>query len=294
MQTVYSSPLEINHDRLGVSLVASIAMHMVLVLMVAFIVPQIHKANGLPNLEITLVQTSTDKAPKEADFLAQVNQDGGGNSDRPDIARNPLPVRELGDKRTPMLQSMPQKATQSKRETLDILAMRSDTKARGKEATPDKKEARETPLQLGLMTPEELREESARLNAEIDRTWAEEQKRPKRKYLNARTQEYKYAAYMEAWRARVERIGSANYAEEAKRRALRGTLIVDVLIGANGEVKEIRIPRSSGQQLVDDAAKRILELASPFAPLPPEIRAEADEIWISRTWLFNESLFSMK
>ena len=92
------------------------------------------------------MQTATSTAPDKADFLAQVNQDGGGDSDKRDIARNPLPVREVGERRLPRFQSIPQTPTRSTREVLDVMTQKSDTKVRAREARPDKKEASETPL----------------------------------------------------------------------------------------------------------------------------------------------------
>jgi protein TonB len=283
-------PAFANHDRLGVSLFVSVLAHMILVLATAFVLPELRRADGLPTLEITLVQTATEQAPDKADFLAQVNQDGGGDSDRADIARNPLPVREIGDRRLPLLQSMPQTPTRSMQEVTDLFGLRSETKVRSRDSKPEKKEERDTPLQLGLMSPDELRSERARLNAEISREWQEYQQRPRRKFLNARTREYKYAAYMEAWRAKVERIGNLNYPEEAKRRSLTGSLVLDVVLRSDGSVKEVVVMRPSGHKLLDDAAVRIVQLASPFASFPAEIRGEADELSITRTWKFNEFL----
>jgi periplasmic protein TonB len=280
----------LNHDRLGVSLFVSILGHMVLILATAFVVPQLKRANALPTLEITLVQTASMRAPDKAEFLAQVNQDGGGDSDRADIARNPLPVREIGDRRVPLFRSAPQNANRSPREVTDVLSLHSNTKMRARDSKPIKKEERDTPLQLGLMSSEELRSERARLNAEISRSWQEYQQRPRRKFLNARTQEYRYAAYMEAWRAKVERIGNLNYPEEAKRRQVTGSLVVDVVLSNDGTVKEVAVIRPSGHKLLDDAAVRIVKLASPFPAFPPEIRTETDELSITRTWKFNESL----
>jgi protein TonB len=279
-----------NHDRLGVSLFASIMAHMVLILATAFVVPQLKRNNALPTLEITLVQTASVRAPDKAEFLAQVNQDGGGESDRADIARNPLPVREIGDRRVPLFRSAPQTATRSPREVTDTLNLHSDTKIRARDAKPVKKEERDTPLQLGLMSPEELRSERARLNAEISRSWQEYQQRPRRKFLNARTQEYRYAAYLEAWRAKVERVGNLNYPEEAKRRQVNGSLVLDVVLHNDGSIKEIVVVRPSGHKVLDDAAVRIVKLAAPFAAFPPDIRTETDELSITRTWKFNETL----
>ena len=134
-----------------------------------------------------------------------------------------------------------------------------------------------------------VRLERARLIAELDRNWQAYQKRPKRKYLNARTKEYKYAAYMEAWRAKVERIGNLNYPGEARRRRLSGRLRLDVAINADGTVNAITLRESSGHKLLDDAAQRIVELAGPFAPFSDDIRAEADILHITRTWKFNHN-----
>ena len=97
---------------------------------------------------------------------------------------------------------------------------------------------------------------------------------------------------MDAWRAKVERIGNLNYPEEAKRRHLTGSLVLDVALKADGTVASISVLRSSGQKLLDDAAMRIIELASPFAPFTPEMRSETDILHITRTWKFNETVVS--
>lgn len=283
-------PVLVDHDRLGVSLFASALAHIVIVLSLAFVPSLTPRGDGLPTLEITLVQTASERAPDKAEFLAQVSQDGGGDSDRADIARNPLPVREIGDRRLPLFQSLPQAPVRSSREVTDIFSLRSDTKIAGRDAKPDKKEERDTPLQLGLLSPDELRSERARLNAEISREWQEYQQRPRRKFLNARTREYKYAAYMEAWRAKVERVGNLNYPEEAKRRRMTGSLVLDVVLRNDGSVKEVVVMRPSGYKILDDAAVRIVQLASPFASFPADIRTEVDELSITRTWKFNELL----
>jgi protein TonB len=94
---------------------------------------------------------------------------------------------------------------------------------------------------------------------------------------------------MDAWRAKVEAIGNLNYPEEAKRRHLTGNLLLDVALNPDGTVNGISLRRSSGHKTLDDAAIRIVELAAPFAPFPPEVRADIDVLHITRTWKFNES-----
>ena len=279
------------NDRLGVSVFGSFLVHMVVILGVTFTLPKLRDLPGLPTLEITLVQTASDKRPQDAEYLAQANQDGGGDSDASDIAKNPLPVREISpvNRDYPTFQSAPQKRVKSERELTTQLSRQDDRKIKAQQSKPEKKDLKLQPPNLGLMARAEILEESSRLNAEISRTWQEYQKRPRHKFLNARTQEYKYAAYMDAWRAKVERIGNLNYPEEAKRLHLTGNLLLDVALNADGSINNLAIRRSSGQKVLDDAAIRIVELAAPFAPFPPEIRADTDVLHITRTWKFNES-----
>jgi len=113
--------------------------------------------------------------------------------------------------------------------------------------------------------------------------------RPRTKYVSATTQEFKYAAYMEAWRAKVERIGNINYPDAARQGKLSGALLLDVALKPDGSVLEIIVRRSSGHKVLDDAAVRIVELASPFAPFPDEIRREVDILHVTRTWKFLNS-----
>ncbi len=282
------------NDRLGLSVFGSFLLHMVVILGITFALPTLRNHKGLPTLEITLVQTRSDRAPVNPEFLAQYNQDGGGDSDSPDIAKNPLPVREISpvNRDFPTFQSLPQRAVSSPRKIPELLTLQqSSAKTKAQTPAPEKKELELQPPNLGLMARAET-EERARLNAEISREWQEYQKRPRRKFLNASTQEYRFAAYMDAWRAKIERIGNLNYPEEAKRRHLNGNLLLDVALKPDGSIQSVAVRRSSGQKILDDAAIRIVELAAPFAPFPPEIRADSDELHITRTWKFNESSLS--
>lgn len=277
-------------DRFGLTMFASLLFHMVVILGVTFAVPKLQEIKGLPTLEITLVQTATDQAPDQADFLAQANQDGGGNSEENEKSSNPLPIREIGQTNQDQL-ALPtvwKKQTDIKTERTDLLSEENDDKKiKLKKPTPEKTEIQRFPTPPGLFQQDDADVERARLSAEVNRFWNDYQKQPRRKYLNARTRQYKYATYMDTWRARVERIGNLNYPERAKRANLTGSLVLNVAINANGSVDHIAVVRSSGKKLLDDAATRIVELASPFKPFPPEIRRETDILHITRTWQFN-------
>ena len=126
----------------------------------------------------------------------------------------------------------------------------------------------------------------ASLSAQVRRKLEAKAERPKRKFISASTKEHNYAAYMEAWRSKVERVGNLNYPDEARRRKLSGSLVLDVALNPDGSINEITIRRSSGEKILDDAAVRIVELSAPFSPFPQNIKDETDILHIMRTWQF--------
>lgn len=155
-----------------------------------------------------------------------------------------------------------------------------------KETKPEEVETPPMPSATTLLTNSF---KIASLSAEIRRKLEAKAERPRRKFISASTKEFKYAAYMEAWRAKVERVGNLNYPDEARKENLSGSLILDVALNADGSINEITIRRPSGSKVLDDAAIRIVKLAAPFAPFPKQIREETDILHITRTWQFLNS-----
>ena len=129
----------------------------------------------------------------------------------------------------------------------------------------------------------------ASLSAEVNQNLNTYSKRPRQKWVSASTRESKYAAYMESWRAKVERIGNLNFPDEARRRNLSGDLLMVVAIKADGSIKDIKIRRSSGHKVLDDAARRIVKLSAPFARFTAAIKKDVDILYIERTWQFSAS-----
>lgn len=278
-------------DRIGLTVFGSMLAHVVVVLGVTFALPRLSNPDEvLPNLEITLVQTRSEKQPDKANLLAQANQEGGGDSEKPLVAKSPLPAQEISRERPAPPPARKPAQPSVPPDTAPPPMLVKDTPT-ARVAPPPKAKPRERIEQPADVTPgiltDELFSERARLSAEISRSWEEYQKRPRRKFLSARTREYKYAAYMDAWRAKVERVGNLNYPHEAKRQGLTGSLVLDVALNPDGSINAIKVQRPSGMKVLDQAATRIVELAAPFAPFPPDFRKEIDILHITRTWQFS-------
>ena len=125
----------------------------------------------------------------------------------------------------------------------------------------------------------------ARLEAEISRNMDDYNKRPRKKNIGTRADEYRFAQYVENWRQKVERVGTLNYPEAAKGR-IYGSLTLTVVIKSDGSVDKVEINRTSGHKILDDAARRIVTMAGPYAAFPPEIRRDTDILEITRSWRF--------
>jgi protein TonB len=105
-------------------------------------------------------------------------------------------------------------------------------------------------------------------------------------WIAADTRESDVAVYLDSWRRKVERVGTINFPDVARRRKLSGTPVIEVTIGADGKLLQTVIRRSSGHAEIDEAAMRILKLAAPYDPFPSELGAKHDQIRIAYEWQF--------
>jgi protein TonB len=91
---------------------------------------------------------------------------------------------------------------------------------------------------------------------------------------------------LDSWRRKIERVGTINFPDVARRKQLSGTPVIEVTIGADGKLLNTVVRRSSGHAEIDEAAMRILKLASPYDPFPAAMNSKHDEIRIAYEWQF--------
>ena len=238
-----------------------------------------------PPLEVALVNAKSPAKPTKADILAQANLDGGGNTDANRRAKTPLPVLPKDSPHADLTVAT-QKVETLEQETKELMTRIAS--APTAQAMPKPTEASEP---KDLPTATELMQrtlEAMRLEAQIAKDMDAYQKRPKRRFVGARAEEYRFARYVEDWRLKVERVGNLNYPEAARKLSLYGDLLITVSIRADGSVEGVEINRSSGQRVLDAAAVKIVEMAGPFAAFPADIRRDTDILYITRTWTFTK------
>ena len=276
-------------SRLDVAILISLILHTVIVFGITFKLPSTKINNKATLLEVVLVNSKSKSEPHKANSLAQTNLDGGGNTDDNLRAKTPFPLPPTHK------QSVDISKAKQKTKQLELEAKRLMTAVNSKKIIPQSNSRMEK-SKKGEKTPDasdliQRSREIIRLEAQIAKDYEAYQKRPKRKYIGARTKEYRFARYVEDWRVKVERIGNLNYPEAAKKDRLYGNLQLTVGIMANGKLESIEINRSSGNKILDQAAINIVKLAgqSGFAPFPPDISRDTDILHITRTWMFTRS-----
>lgn len=240
------------------------------------------KANSQP-LEVFIVNAKTTQKPSKREALAQANLDGGGNVDEDRRAKTPLPTTRPVNAGSDL--------AQAKRRQQELEAQQQKLLAQAREsASRVPAEAQQAPTE----TPQpqasgrdlaDLSLAAMRLQAQLDKRLQEYQKRPRKNFIGARATEYRFAQYEEDWRAKIERVGTLNFPAEARGK-LYGNLRLSVSIRADGGVDAIEMERSSGLKVLDQAAFRIVRMASPFAAFPENIRRDTDILVITRTWFF--------
>jgi len=278
-------------NRIFVAMVASLLLHVIILFGVTFQFPQPKIDKIASSLEVVLVNNKTLSQPKESKVLAQDNLDGGGNTDDDRKAKTPLPVLP---KSKPILNEkvVQQKVKQLEQEAKKLMAAVSDIpQIQASDAQDNENEDKNKPVDIDANELLLRSLDIARLRAQVDQDHDSYQKRPKRKFVGARTREYRFARYVEDWRLKVERIGNLNYPEAARKEKLYGNLQLTVGIRADGSLESIEVNRSSGKKILDDAAINIVKLAGQngFAPFPPDISQDTDILHITRTWVFASS-----
>ncbi len=238
-----------------------------------------------PMLEVALVNAKSPTKPTKADILAQAHLDGGGNTDADRRAKTPLPVMPK-DEPSNDLSVATQQTIALERQTQELLTQLRSTPTPA--AVPKPVDAPPTDDAPTAAEMAQRTLEVMRLEAQIAKDMDAYQKRPKRRFIGARAEEYRFARYVEDWRLKVERVGNLNYPEAAREQKLYGSLLLTVSIRADGNIESVEVNRSSGHRVLDAAAVKIVEMAAPYSSFPPDIRRDTDILHITRTWTFTK------
>ncbi|MBU1363672.1 MAG: TonB family protein [Gammaproteobacteria bacterium] len=263
----------------------SVLFHAVL-LALNFQFPEASKAFREKAMDIILVNAKSSRKPTDAKALAQANLDGGGNTDEERRAKTPLPPttqQHDGD----AVQQMQRRVQELETAQQRLLTQARNLRKVATATTSSEQPSPTVPVVSGLDLAESARA-MARLEGEIAKTTEEYSKRPRKKFVGARTEEYALAAYLDAWKQKIERIGTLNYPPEARGKLYGAVVIFVELRAEDGSLYNAEISRSSGHKVLDQAALRILRMSAPFGPIPQQALGRATVLSFGRTWYFTQ------
>jgi periplasmic protein TonB len=271
-------------DRMLTTCFLAALIHGIVILGVTFSSPGSRTDDQAPGLEVVLVNDQAPSVARNPDalYLSERNQKGSGNTLKRERALIPkssvMPVERAG---IPSGDGLA--AQQSGRDTgeEELIATHVPAPKILYFAAPT---AASVPSELPLllekrpdlaMTPNDDGVELRMRGEAKQQLW-----------IAADTRESDVAVYLDSWRRKIERVGTMNFPDVARRQKLSGTPVIEVTIGSDGKLLETVVRRSSGHAEIDEAAMRILKLAAPFDPFPGEVAAKHDEIRIAYEWQF--------
>ncbi len=273
-----------HNDRLGLTLFLAIVLHALIILGISFSSEDTSKPDIISTMDITLVQHKSDEAPDKADYLAQANQKGSGNTQKKvrhrEVQSKPSPAQTQGQAEQNVAAT---KVRQTKKGHVQVLTQQaSDIKVSSSSKDPDKVRTSKISAQELVRRSKEI----ARLSAQNNANWQAYSQLPDSKYLYANTQRREDIAYLASWTRKVEKIGNMNFPYQARRKKLSGNLIMEVTLKPDGSLISVRILKSSKHKLLDKAAMDIVKLAAPYARVPAEVLDGRKVLRIIRTWSF--------
>lgn len=263
------------HTRLTIIFLLSLAVHVVVLLALGFSWRVGHTHRIPPPIEVTLAQRPQETPPQQFDYLAQANQNGGGESrTKPTAPQHP-----------PKAPTPPPSAPESPPKPKPSAEPQKPAPVKTVKPPPSPKTSSYPAMADIVDTSARVaaRRELSHIMQSVSADYPSEQR------IDARTHSHAAAEYMRQWVEKVERIGNLNYPREARRRRLSGRLILEVALRPDGSVYSVNVLVPSPFHVLNEAAERIVKLAEPYARIPKAVLQGRDLLVITRSWEFDEA-----
>lgn len=257
----------------------ALLMH-VLFLSLQFAMPQ-NSDVASQDIAVTL-RPSTEKI-KQADFLAQTDQQGSGTFREAHRMSSDIPAQaddvSAGEQQLEALEQIQQKR-ELKFEEKVLMTMLSWQKQT--ELSERKKAMEELNSQFQAKAAMVVSLEAQYLKKQ--QNFSRQQKIKTVDGIQAKQDAA--AGYLDKFREKVEVYGNRYYPELAKQQRLSGEVRLMVILNASGGIRAIRLIESSGHAILDEAAKNSVRRGAPFGAFDAKMK-DISELRIVRTWKFD-------
>lgn len=232
-------------------------------------------------LEIVMMNAGTDSAPVKAQVLAQVNVDGGGQASS-GVASNNLPYLDQAPEAV-VLERLIKQRLQLEAEQQQLM-----TQLQSQQLVHDNRPAEQFLKDSQQPGQDERNQEQVLLNSSLTALSEQVQRynqRPRKIFDAPSAQQARFAEYISLLLHRIEQIGTQQYPAGTDGKAY-GSVQVTLIIRSDGTLIDITIDRPSDKALLNQAVRRIAQLASPFTPFPREMAKQGEEYSLTKTWHF--------
>jgi periplasmic protein TonB len=242
---------------------------------------------GAPGLEVLLVSDEVPEADRNdsATYLAQRTQLGSGNTQDAVAPRNrassvPVPQQDGVTDGNALAPKGDVSGTDDER-VLTTTGWSSHVQYLADEGSIG--HSNDRPLLLDQQVSEQPGPEDDQGPAEL--------RGPKRDELwtTPDTKAAELAPYLDAWRRKVEHIGTIHFPAAARSAGPKSNPVIEVGILADGSLDKAEIRRSSGSDELDNAALQTLKLAAPFDPFPPDLARQHRVLRFVYEWQWTRS-----
>lgn len=257
-------------------------LHIIL-LSIHFGMPNVEQAS---NKDTTIAVKISPSKVKDADFLAQQDQQGDGESEdkqrKAKLNQEVNPENKMGDKQLDNLQELQQKQELNFDEKVLMTVLswqkQNEEKQRKKQQEALEREAAANAKMIASIEAQYLQRQQDLSRMQSTETVSS---------LVTAKQEAT-APYLEKFRQKVELYGNRDYPEQAKIQALAGEVRLMVILNSQGGIRDIRLLKSSGHEILDRAAIDSVKKSAPFGVFDESLREkQISELRIIRTWRFD-------
>lgn len=275
-------------DRLPAMLFLAALVHGILIIGVTFNPELSNPFAEAISLEVTIVADPDQEIdrPDEAAYLAQANQEGGGNITdqiRPSAPlQSAMPADNVGREDGNAVAD----AVAHDRTADEVLTTENDS---DRATTPDPRTDPQRQDSIAIAM-ESGAEQTLPLPQEEEANFLLTDDDPQQLIIAADTRESVAAAYLDAWKRRIEAVGAAYIPELGDVGNLTGSPTMLVRIAENGELIEASVSRSSGSPVLDLASVDIIRRAAPFDQFPDPMAEQYDTVAFEYKFLFSEHL----
>ncbi len=257
-----------SYDRLGITIFFACVIHALVIFFFSFISLQMPKKTATDKIEVTIAKRPSRTTPKEFDYIAQADQNGGGEKEKKEKPTddNTALSPDVGQEEAP-LRSAPEESIEEIKKNEIISSQSEDQKKTQKPEQDSEQVEAQPPAEINFKMMDIAQLEA--LNNNQKKQYA---KKAKSKTIDPSTKKKVEARYIGMWSEKMQTFADNNFKINPYADKLRGSVVIETSILPNGNVFLIQVIKPSGNSMLDDTMISYIKNAAPYEKFPEELK----------------------